>query len=220
MVKRREPSASAQAGPRRCKREQGPRQEWQDLGTDGAESCRESHEQQGNGRSLGKTFPVQQLPQPWRPASARGQSSARDSVSVVCHHGRAEAPASSQEQPPARAAPARGRVPCPHTGTLSSPELCSGVEQQHRPTVMWGAFPVFPAFLRARAFSSNRRDVLLHTHTRTRTHKFLHEFPEFMDKVQSCQAPSALPCHTNSFQIPSHIKFMRFQRSHLFNAIR
>lgn len=203
MVKQGEPSASAQAGPRCCKREQGPRQEWQDLGTDGAESCRESHEQQENGRSLGKTFPVQQLPQPGRPASARGQSSARDSVSVVCHHGRAEAPASGQEQPPARAAPARGRVPCPHTGTLSSPELCSGVEQQHRPTVMWGAFPVFLAFLRTRAFSSNRRDVLLraHTHAHART-SFYMSFLSSWIKSRAAKLP--VLCHVTLIASRSH----------------
>lgn len=155
----------------------------------------------GKREVLGENIPCPAAPPAPSPASARGQSSARDSVSVVCHHGRAEAPASSQEQPPARAAPARGRVPCPHTGTLSSPELCSEVEQQHRPTVMWGAFPVFLAFLRARAFSSNRRDVLLRAHTHART-SFYMSFLSSWIKSRAAKLP--VLCHVTLIASRSH----------------
>lgn len=125
--------------------------------------------------------------------------------------------AAAGEQPPARAAPARGRASRPSRPcSPSSAPVCASNPSRCRPVGVSPAFGVagLSASLCPRLFPQRA------TRSAPHTHKFLHEFPEFMDKVQSCQAPGTLPCHTNSFQIPSHIKFMRFQRSHLFNAIR
>lgn len=66
-----------------------------------------------------------------------------------------------------------------------------------------------------------RRAAHARTETPVRTHRSFHiSFLSSWIKSRAAKAPTTLPCHTNSFQIPSHIKFMRLQRSHLFNAIR
>lgn len=78
---------------------------------------------------------------------------------------------------------------------------------------------------RMRALKLGRAHTHTHMHAQTRAHTHIHRsfhisFLSSWIKSRAAKAPTPLPCHTNSFQIPSHIKFMRLQRSHLFNAIR
>lgn len=92
----------------------------------------------------------------------------------------------------------------PGARTLSSPQLCSSVKQQQCLTVNWlGLLTVLLAFslVYTHAFSLNRRDILLHTHTHAHT-SFCMSFLSSWIKSRAAKLP--VLCHVTLIASRSH----------------